>query len=178
VVITEHSFVAFSCKIKAMKERNYQFSYKVAADSSALDKKDASLLDQARALTSIAYAPYSKFHVAAVAQLANGQIVKGTNQENASFPVGICAERSLLGTIGTLYPNEIIETIAITYQPQDGSSNNPISPCGMCRQSLVEYENRVHHPIRLILAGMEGPVYVIETSKDLLPFAFSEEDLG
>lgn len=160
-----------------MKERNYQFSYKVAADSSALDNKDASLLDQARALTSIAYAPYSRFHVAAVAQLANGQIVKGTNQENASFPVGICAERSLLAAIGTLHPNEIIETMAITYQPQEGDSSRPISPCGMCRQSLVEYENRVKNPIRLILAGMEGPVYIIDTAKELLPFAFSEVDL-
>lgn len=160
-----------------MKEKSYQFSYKVAADSSVLDPKDAGLLQQARELTSVAYAPYSKFHVASVAQLANGQIVKGTNQENASFPVGICAERSLLAAIGTLYPNEIIETMAITYQPQEGSSNSPISPCGMCRQSLVEYENRVKHPIRLILAGMEGPVYIIDTAKDLLPFAFSEVDL-
>jgi cytidine deaminase len=161
-----------------MKEKSYQFSYKVIEDSTALDQNDSNLLQQARALTSVAYAPYSKFHVASVAQLANGQIVKGTNQENASFPVGICAERSLLAAIGTLYPNEIIETMAITYQPQEGASNRPISPCGMCRQSLVEYENRVKHPIRLLLAGAEGPVYIIETAKDLLPFAFSEEDLA
>ncbi|MCH5599025.1 cytidine deaminase [Niabella ginsengisoli] len=169
-----------------MKEKHYEFSYKVANSINDLDKDDAALLQQARELTPIAYAPYSKFHVASVARLANGKVVKGTNQENASFPVGICAERSLLASVGTLYPNEVIETMAITYQPQEaleglegleGLSDKPISPCGMCRQALLEYETRVNHPIRLILAGMKGTVYIIDTAKDLLPFAFGEVNL-
>lgn len=160
-----------------MEQKHHQFSYQIAPDADALAPLDAALLRQARELTAVAYAPYSKFHVASVARLANGAIVKGTNQENASFPVGICAERSLLAAVGTLYPNEVIEVLAVTYQPQQGLSNRPISPCGMCRQSLLEYETRVGHPIRLILAGMEVPVYIIHSAKDLLPFAFSDSDL-
>lgn len=161
-----------------MKERTYQFSYTIIENMQELAAADANLLQQARELTKIAYAPYSKFHVASVARLANGNIVKGTNQENASFPVGICAERSLLAAAGTLYPNEIIDTMVVTYKPQDAKSDKPISPCGMCRQALLEYETRVQHPIRIILAGMEGPVYIINTAKNLLPFAFTDDDLG
>ena len=160
-----------------MKDRNYEFSYRIADNIEGLNEEDADLVRQARELTAIAYAPYSRFHVASVARLANGQIVKGTNQENASFPVGICAERSLLAAVGTLYPNEVIETLAVTYKPENGVSKQPISPCGMCRQSLLEYETRVNHPIRLILTGMEGAVFIINTVRDLLPFAFDEVDL-
>lgn len=160
-----------------MKELSYNFSYTVFDGIEDLGSTDAGLLQQARELTAISYAPYSQFHVASVAKLANGEVVKGTNQENASYPVGICAERSLLAAVGTLYPNEIIETIAVTYQPVEGKSNKPISPCGMCRQALLEYETRVKHPMRIILSGMEGPVYLINTAKNLLPFAFDGEDL-
>lgn len=160
-----------------MKELSYHFSYTVFDDIDDLDSADADLLQQARELTAVSYAPYSRFHVASTAKLANGTIVKGTNQENASFPVGICAERSLLAAAGTLYPNEVIETMAVTYKPQTGKSDQPISPCGMCRQALLEYETRVKHPIRIILSGMEGPVYLINSAKNLLPFAFDGEDL-
>ena len=160
-----------------MKEYSFNFSYQVFNGIAELEVNDAVLLQQARNLIPVAYAPYSRFSVAAVAKLANGEIAKGTNQENASSPVGICAERSLLAVVGTLFPNEIIETIAITYQPQDGESDKPISPCGMCRQALLEYETRVQHNIRIVLAGMEGVVYIIQSAKDLLPLAFSEADL-
>lgn len=160
-----------------MKEKIYQFAYTIVEDRGELSVEDAALLQQAEEFIGTAYAPYSRFHVASAVRLANGQIVKGTNQENASFPVGICAERTLLSTVGSLYPNAIIHTMAITYKPADGVSNTPISPCGLCRQSLLEYENRVKHPIRLLLAGIEGPVYIIESAKNLLPFAFSNEDL-
>ena len=160
-----------------MKVYSFNFSYQVFNGIAELEVNDAVLLQQARNLIPVAYAPYSRFSVAAVAKLANGEIAKGTNQENASSPVGICAERSLLAVVGTLFPNEIIETIAITYQPQDGESDKPISPCGMCRQALLEYETRVQHNIRIVLAGMEGVVYIIQSAKDLLPLAFSEADL-
>ena len=160
-----------------MKKQTHQFSYIIYGGIEELGDMDRLLLQQARELTSVSYAPYSRFHVASVAQLANGEIIKGTNQENASFPVGICAERSLLATAGVMFPNEIIETMAISYLPEEGKSNHPISPCGMCRQALVEYESRVQHPIRMILSGMEGPVYLIQTAKDLLPLAFDSENL-
>ena len=160
-----------------MKEQKFEFTYEVYNDSSELDEKDAWLLNEARSVTEQAYAPYSHFHVAAVAMLDNGEVVAGTNQENASYPVGICAERVLLGSVATLHANIPVKTIAISYDSDQVKSDHPISPCGMCRQALLEYESRTGKPIRLILGGQEGKVYVIETAKSLLPFAFTSEEL-
>lgn len=161
-----------------MKETKFQFSYKVLNDIEELDEADAQLLSLARKATKKAYAPYSKFNVACVGKLENGRSVTGTNQENASYPVGICAERALLATVGTQYPDEAIETLAITYHALNGESNHPISPCGMCRQALNEYEERTGKPIRLILSGMEGKIFIIEKAKYLLPLAFTDKDLS
>ena len=161
----------------SMKESKYEFTYEVYSDSSELNERDAWLLNEAREVTSQAYAPYSKFFVGAVAMMANGEIVAGTNQENASYPVGICAERVLLGSVATLQPNIPIESIAISYNSDEVKSDHPISPCGMCRQALLEYESRTSRPIRLILSGQEGRVYVIKSAGMLLPFAFTSEEL-
>ena len=158
-------------------ENKFEFSYEEFQDSSELPEKDQWLLNEARAVTEQAYAPYSNFHVGAVAILENGEIVAGTNQENASYPVGICAERVLLGNAATLYPKVKIETIAISYNSEEVKSDHPISPCGMCRQALLEYETRMKNPIRLILGGMEGKVQVIRSAKLLLPFAFTSDEL-
>ena len=159
-----------------MKE-TYSFSYEVLDNSSQLSKEDATLLQAAREATGIAYAPYSKFMVGAAALLANGEIIKGTNQENASYPVGICAERVLLGTAATIYPDVAVIAMAVSFNTTAEKSNHPISPCGMCRQSLLEYETRFHQPIRLIMAGMEGRVQVVESARQLLPFAFTSQEL-
>ncbi len=161
-----------------MKEKKFQFTYKVYKSSADLVEEDAALLQQARKATKKSYAPYSRFNVACAAKLENGRTVIGTNQENASYPVTICAERSLLAAVGTQYADEPIETLAVTYSPVDGESKHPISPCGMCRQALTEYEKRAGKSIRLILSGMEGAVYIVSSAKDLLPLAFSDEDLS
>lgn len=160
-----------------MKENKFEFKYEVYNDSSELAEKDAWLLNEARTVTEQAYAPYSNFHVGAVAILENGEVVAGTNQENASYPVGICAERVLLGSVATLHPKVPIQTIAISYNSEQVKSDHPISPCGMCRQALLEYETRTTKPIRLILGGQEGKIYIIETAKMLLPFAFTSDEL-
>lgn len=160
-----------------MSREEYKFSYDIYPSSEDLSVQDAWLVGEARDVTASAYAPYSNFNVGAVAKLANGQIVAGTNQENASYPVGLCAERVLLSSAATLYPNVPIETIAISYNNNNGESNHPISPCGICRQSLAEYEERTNHSIRLILSGMEGKVYVIMQSGFLLPLSFGSGDL-
>jgi len=160
-----------------MQESKFEFQYEVYNDSTELSEKDAWLLNEARTVTEHAYAPYSNFYVGAVAILSNGKIIAGTNQENASYPVGICAERVLLGTVATLHPNVAIESIAISYNSDTIKSDHPISPCGMCRQSLLEYETRLKKPIRLILSGQEGKVYVIKTASLLLPFAFTGNEL-
>jgi cytidine deaminase len=160
-----------------MKENKFEFQYEVYSDTSELKKEDAELLTKARSVTQHAYAPYSNFFVGAVAKLNNGQTVSGTNQENASYPVGICAERVLLGNAATLYPGVSIDSLAISYDSKEVPSDHPISPCGMCRQALLEYETRTEKPIRLILAGQEGKIYIINTVKFLLPFAFTPEEL-
>ena len=160
-----------------MHTEKYSFDFEVYNSIDDLTSEDAWLLNEAREVTQHAYAPYSNFEVGAIAKLVNGEIVAGSNQENASFPAGICAERVLLSSAALLYPKVAIETIAISYNNNNGESNRPISPCGICRQSLVEYEERVKHPIRLILAGLEGKVYIIPDSRVLLPLGFGSDDL-
>src|SRR5262245_53284879 len=158
-----------------MKKEEYKFSFDVYDSIEELSEEDAWLLNEAREVTEHAYAPYSNFLVGAVAKLTNGEIVAGSNQENASFPVGLCAERVLLASASSLYPQVAIETMAISYQSANGESDRPISPCGICRQSLQEFESRVKHPIRLILGGMEGKVFVIPNASILLPLAFTSD---
>src|SRR4028119_1375419 len=132
-----------------MKKENFEFVYDVYDSIEELNTEDASLLKKARETTSLAYAPYSKFSVAAAARLSNGEIVTGTNQKNASYPVGLCAERVLLSSVSSLHPQVPVEAVAVSYNSDIAASDHPIAPCGICRQSLHEYESRLNHPIRL-----------------------------
>ncbi len=161
-----------------MKTKNIHFSVAIYSNIEELIHADAALLALAREATKNAYAPYSQFLVGAVAALSNGETVSGTNQENASYPVGICAERVLLSCIATQFPGIAVNTIAISYNNVNGESGHPISPCGICRQSLAEYEERVKQPIRIILSGLSGEVYIIEKASQLLPLSFSSTDFG
>ena len=161
-----------------MKKEEYSFSFEVYESIDELTEQDAWLLSEAREVTQNAYAPYSHFKVGAIAKLDNGETVAGSNQENASFPVGLCAERVLLASAASLFPKIPIETMAISYHNENGDSSHPISPCGMCRQSLLEYESRVLQPIRIILGGLSGKVYIIDKASMLLPLSFTAEDLA
>jgi cytidine deaminase len=158
-------------------QKQFQFQFEEYASAEELPKEDAALLDLARNVTRDAYAPYSRFRVGAAARLSNGQIVTGTNQENASYPVGICAERTLLSVAASLYPGVPIETLAVSYHNENGVSDRPIAPCGICRQSLQEFENRTGRPMRVLLGGESGKVIVLPQSGALLPFAFTTNDL-
>jgi len=160
-----------------MELKEIQFKIAVYHSFDELNAADASLLAAARETAQFAYAPYSKFFVGAAAMLANGKTVTGTNQENASYPVGICAERVLLSSVASQYPGESVRTMAISYNNGNGESVKPISPCGICRQTLVEYEHRTKTPIRIILSGMSGEVFVIESARQLLPLSFTPDDL-
>lgn len=151
--------------------------YEIFDDITQLEETDAKLLKAARTHTGLSYAPYSRFHVAAVALLGNGKMVYGANQENASYPVGICAERTLLSAISSQFPKQKAEAIAISYLNDTGASHHPITPCGICRQTLLEYEQRWQMPIRLILGGQTGKILVIHSAKDIMPFSFSAEDM-
>lgn len=163
-----------------MSGKTYKFSYERHADAQTLTAADRDLLQKAREITQKAYAPYSRFFVGAAALLQNGTIIYGTNQENAAYPVGICAERVLLSVAAMEHTGVPLEVMAVSYfnQSNPEAGNHPISPCGMCRQYISEYEQRTGHPIRLILSGMEGEVYIIEKASQLLPFRFGSEDLG
>lgn len=153
--------------------------YEVFKTAEDLNETDKSLILQAREVTKKAYAPYSNFWVGAVALMENGERVEGTNQENASYPVGICAERTLLASVAMLYTGMPVKTIAISYHNTNSGthSNHPISPCGMCRQALLEYEDRTRKPIRLLLSGMAGKVIALDTVSLLLPLSFDSDDM-
>lgn len=161
-----------------MINKQFEFIFEEYNSINELREEDAWLLNEAREVTNQAYAPYSNFLVGAVAKLVNGEIVAGTNQENASFPAGLCAERVLLASASSAYPGVPIETMAISYQSDNIKSDHPIAPCGVCRQSLQEFEQRTDRSIRLILSGLEGKVYIIPQSNMLLPLAFTSEELG
>jgi len=152
--------------------QKFEFQYQQFQDSKALETSDRELLEAARKATENAYAPYSNFWVGAAARLSNNQIIIGANQESASFPVGVCAERALLNSVGSQFPELSIVTMAVSYHPVGKDSKEPISPCGMCRQSLLDFENRYGAPIKIILAGLEGPVMMLDSACYLLPFGF------
>jgi len=160
-----------------MEHKKINFEIEVYESIDQLTKEDGWLLNEAKNVTKIAYAPYSHFQVGAMALLTNGKTVAGSNQENASYPVGLCAERVLLSAASSLYPGVPFESIAISYHNDNGKSDRPITPCGICRQTLVEYETRLQHPIRLILGGMEGKIFIIPKAGMLLPLSFSGDDM-
>ena len=158
--------------------KKFEFEYEELDTKEALVGEDLALLDAAFKAVETAFAPYSKFKVGAAARLSNGQIILGSNQESASYPVGICAERTLLNSIGSQFPNETILAMAISYIPNGIPSDHPLFPCGMCRQSLLDYEIRYKSPIKLILAGETGKVMLIPSASNILPFGFTGSILG
>lgn len=134
---------------------------------------DRRLLYSALEATSRSYAPYSNFKVGAAVRLANGNVVLGANQENASYPVGICAERSTLSTAQNVYPNEPVEAIALTAINAEGVyPEQPVTPCGMCRQAMAEVEQRYQRPLRIIMGGKDEAL-IADGVADILPCAFN-----
>ena len=162
---------------KLMKNE-LNITYELYDNDAALEAKDLALLILAREASAGAYAPYSKFLVGAAAMLNNGKIITGTNQENASYPVGICAERVLLSAAAVLHPNEPRARLAISYSNLNGLSDKPISPCGICRQSLLEYEERMKQGFKIIMSGLTGKILIISSAAALLPFSFGSSDLA
>jgi len=139
-----------------------------------LTNDERQLIDMAIASTQHSYAPYSHFHVGAAVLLTNGIMLPGCNQENAAFPAGICAERAAIFAAGAQYPDEAITTIAIAARNTAGElTPQPVSPCGTCRQVMIETETRYGHPLRILLYGAEK-VFVIDSIKQLMPLSFSE----
>lgn len=140
-----------------------------------LTETERHLADRAIEAARQAYAPYSRFHVGAAALLANGEIVSGSNQENAAYPSGLCAERVTVFYAGARYPDTPVRTLAVTAMV-DGEIKAAIAPCGACRQVLLETEQRYGSPIRILLCGKEK-VIAFSSAADLLPFCFGKADL-
>jgi cytidine deaminase len=160
-----------------MLPKTIEVNYFQYESCNELATADAKLLATAKEATKMAYAPYSNFKVGAAAMLNNGSVSIGFNQENAAYPVCLCAEGVLLANCSTNHHNIIINAIAISYQHLNQISKTPITPCGVCRQSLAEYEKRQNSPIKLILSGLAGKVYVLQSASALLPLSFSGDDL-
>jgi cytidine deaminase len=142
-----------------------------------LTDTDKHLVEEARKSVMSAYAPYSRFSVGAAVLLENGKIMLGNNQENASYPIGLCAERVAVFAAAANYPNVKIKAIAITALSKQFLIDRPITPCGACRQAIAEYEHRYKHPIRLIMIGESGKVLVADSIKNFLPYQFNGDDL-
>lgn len=132
------------------------------------------LLRHAEDAATRAYAKYSHFQVGAAILLNNGKIVTGSNQENAVYPCGLCAERVAAFSASALYPEVPFNMIAITAINPDEPLKEPVSPCGSCRQVLFEYEQKFGHPIEVVLAGQEGQIYHLQNVATLLPYTFHE----
>ena len=135
------------------------------------------LIQEAIDARELSYSPYSNFKVGAALLLNNGEVVTGNNQENAAYPSGLCAERTATFYASAQYPEIPFNKLAITAINPKEKLTRPVSPCGSCRQALLEYEQKFHQHIEVLLAGEEGEVYVLKSISDLLPFSFSNDYL-
>jgi cytidine deaminase len=160
-----------------MKIIKHSFEYQVYQSLEELSLPDMELLEKAHAATATAYAPYSRYHVGAAVKLTNGFIIHGSNQENMSFPAGLCAERVAVFAASSQHPGVPIETIAISAKAELFEVSDPVPPCGMCRQAIVEYEMKQGKKIRIILGGEKGRIFVIDGMENLLPLMFHEKGL-
>jgi cytidine deaminase len=154
-----------------MEEHLYQFKYKMLS-LSELDKQDQALILCAIKSREQAYAPYSSFWVGAALLLSNGVVITGNNQENAAYPSGLCAERTALFYAKANYPKEKILKIAICGDNSSAPQGEITTPCGNCRQALLEYECTQGSPITVFCASTQGKVLEIDSIKNLLPFCF------
>ncbi len=159
-----------------VKTNNISFSYQEFDNSSELGTDDLELVKAAKEAALNAYAPYSKFRVGAALRLESGKIVRGANVENAAFPSGICAERSALSNSVSNHNSDKPVALAVAAMNEEGFTDEPVPPCGNCRQVIAEEESRTGKQIRIILAG-KTKVYIIESVSSLLPLQFNNKNL-
>ncbi|WP_367773425.1 cytidine deaminase [Flavobacterium sp. WC2421] len=160
-----------------MKEITITSHFSVYNSTLELPIEVQNLMEQAISTRKNAYAPYSKFRVGTALLLDNGKIVLGSNQENAAYPSGLCAERVAIFQAGAIYPNAKITKMAITAASDTNKTTEPIPPCGACRQSIAEYEIRQESQIEIYFMGETGEVYKSESLKNLLPLLFNKNVL-
>ncbi|AWA29710.1 cytidine deaminase [Flavobacterium magnum] len=160
-----------------MKQIDFTTRFTVYESASELPADIQSLMQKAVETRKNAYAPYSQFRVGAALWLDNGETVLGSNQENAAYPSGLCAERVAVFQAGAVYPGAKILKMAISAASDTNPTTAPIPPCGACRQSIAEYEFRQETPIEIYFMGETGAVYKSDSLKNLLPFMFDKNFL-
>ncbi|HNW51042.1 MAG TPA: cytidine deaminase [Prolixibacteraceae bacterium] len=159
-----------------MKQKTIEINYSEYDSIDDLISDDAILIAKARESSKNGWAPYSNFHVGAAVLLDNGEIILGNNQENAAYPSGLCAERVALYAANANYPHNRVVAIAISAFNRKGALEQPVSPCGSCRQAMLETEERFGAPIRIILDGSKS-ITMIEGIRNMLPLSFGKDSL-
>lgn len=160
-----------------MKQITVTTTFSVYDSLSELDDDNRKIMNDAIAARKNAYAPYSKFNVGTAILLDNGKVIKGANQENAAYPSGLCAERVAIFYAGANYPDAKILKLFISASPTDRELEEPIPPCGACRQSIAEYEIKQDVDIEIFFMGAKGKVYKSNSLKNLLPLLFDKNHL-
>ena len=160
-----------------MKDITITSKFSVFENLTKLPNDIHDLMKQAIEIRKKAYAPYSQFRVGAALLLDNGKVILGSNQENAAYPSGLCAERVAVFQAGTLYPDAKIVKMAITAAADTNTTKAPIPPCGACRQAIAEYESRQDYPIEIYFMGEIGVIYKSDSLRNLLPFMFDKNFL-
>ena len=155
-----------------MKSNSIEIKYSIFSDTDELSPENCALMAKAKEASLSAYAPYSRFRVGAAVLLLDGEIITGNNQENASYPEGLCAERVALFAAMAQYPQGKIKAIAIYGNPMDYALNHFVTPCGACRQVLMECEQRNNNNISVLCGGTAGEMLYVESAKHLLPLNF------
>jgi len=154
-------------------KQEHSFSYELHENWKELPVQDQILVDRALEAMQAAYAPYSKFKVGASVRLDNDAVVTGSNQENSAYPSGLCAERVVLFHVGANYPKQAVQTLCIVAEGDLIPSEKLLSPCGACRQVMLETENRQNNKIRVIIVNQDNRALILDSVIDLLPFGFS-----
>lgn len=155
-----------------MKHKESKTKWDEFESHDQMDKADVELILEARKALDKAHAPYSNFHVGAALLLEDGTILSGANFENAAYTMCLCAERMALASAASLHPGAVVKKIAITVRNTANPVKEPASPCGACRQVMVEVEQKQDNNMVVFLQGESGPIYKLESAKVLLPFYF------
>jgi cytidine deaminase len=155
-----------------LRTEKIETEVKIYASLSELDESMQALMLAARSIAKSAYAPYSHFNVGAAILLKNGTVITGSNQENVAYPSGLCAERVAIFYAGAQFPNEDIIAIAVTAYALDFEFLDVASPCGNCRQAMLEYEAKQNKAVKFYMDSSKGEIYEVKSIADLLPFNF------
>lgn len=160
-----------------LMEKEFKFKFEVIANKNDLNDVEKKLFEAAFQARKKAYAIYSNFYVGCALLLENGEIVSGSNQENAAYPSGLCAERTTIFWTSANFPDTKIKKIFVIGAPKNAITSVPIPPCGACRQSILEYEAKQNDEIEIYFASLDGEIYKTKSIRDLLPFSFNSSFL-